>query len=57
MVNSDTPPYLFEPKGEQATPAMVEPVPSEIDWGKLNTPTFIRNAKQGAMRKTPDDLR
>lgn len=57
MVKGDTPPYLFEPKGGQAAPAIMDPAPSEIDWNETNTPAFIRKTKQSSMRKTPNDLR
>lgn len=57
MVPGETPPYLFEPKGGPAAPAMLEPAPAEIDWNELNTPAFIRKTRQGSMRKTPNDLR
>lgn len=57
MVNGDTPPYLFEPKGGTGAAVMTEPAPLEIDFNALNTPTFIRKARQSSMRKTPNDLR
>ncbi|MGB9907751.1 MAG: cell division protein FtsZ [Candidatus Saccharicenans sp.] len=57
MVNSDTPPYIFEPKGGSGAPVMTEPAPAEIDWNALNTPAFIRKTRQSSMRKTPNDLR
>ncbi|MBP6909344.1 MAG: cell division protein FtsZ [Candidatus Saccharicenans sp.] len=54
-VNSPTPPYVFEPVGNQEP--VIEAGSPEIDWKELNTPAFIRKTRQVAVRKTPNDLR
>ncbi len=54
-VNSPTPPYVFEPVGNQEP--IIEVGSPEIDWKELNTPAFIRKTRQVAVRKTPNDLR
>ena len=54
-VNSPTPPYVFEPVGNQEP--IMEAGSPEIDWKELNTPAFIRKTRQVAVRKTPNDLR
>ena len=50
---SDTPPYLFEPKGSEILwnrPAW------EKQWEPYETPSFIRKNKQTPMRKTPREV-
>ena len=50
---SDTPPYLFEPKGSDILwnrPAW------EKQWEPYETPSFIRKNKQTPMRKTPREV-
>lgn len=52
-VQNNTPPYLFEPKGNEAQynrPAW------ERQWEPYETPSFIRNSKKNAMRKSPHDI-
>jgi cell division protein FtsZ len=57
LVDIPTPPYLFEPKGTQPPASVTEPAFSEIDWNELSKPAFFRKAKQGSIRKTPNDIR
>jgi cell division protein FtsZ len=50
---SDTPPYLFEPKGSEVLwnrPAW------EKQWEPYETPSFIRKNKQAPMRKIPREI-
>jgi cell division protein FtsZ len=50
---SDTPPYLFEPKGGEVLwnrPAW------EKQWEPYETPSFIRKNKQTSMRKIPREV-
>ena len=54
-VNTDTPSYLFEPKGGK-TP-LWEPPAWEKEYEPYETPTFIRRSKHSTLRKNPDDLR
>jgi len=49
-VQTDTPPYLFEPKG--ADP-LWNPPPWEKQWENYETPSFIRRTKHANLRKTP----
>jgi cell division protein FtsZ len=55
QVDSDTPTYLFEPKGGK-TP-LWEPPAWEKQYEPYETPTFIRRSKHSTLRKNPDDLR
>ena len=55
QVDSDTPTYLFEPKGGK-TP-LWEPPAWEKQYEPYETPTFIRRSKHSPLRKNPDDLR
>jgi len=54
-VDTDTPTYLFEPKGGK-TP-LWEPPAWEKQYEPYETPTFIRRSKHSTLRKNPDDLR
>jgi hypothetical protein len=54
-VNSPTPPYVFEPKGNQEP--FLEAGQPEPDWNEMNIPAFMRKMRQAAIRKTPNDLR
>jgi cell division protein FtsZ len=54
QVDSDTPAYLFEPKGAKAP--LWEPPAWEKEFEPYETPTFIRRSKHSAMRKSPNDL-
>jgi len=52
-VQRETPPYLFEPKGNQTPwdrPAW------EKKWEPYETPSFIRKNKTTPLRKTPDEI-
>jgi len=53
QVDTDTPPFLFEPKG---SPAIWEPPAWEKQYEPYETPTFIRRSKHASMRKQPNDL-
>ena len=55
QVDSDTPTYLFEPKGGK-TP-LWEPPAWEKQYEPYETPTFIRRSKHSTLRKNPDDIR
>jgi cell division protein FtsZ len=55
QVDSDTPTYLFEPKGGK-TP-LWEPPAWEKQYEPYETPTFIRRSKHSTLRKNPDDVR
>jgi cell division protein FtsZ len=55
QVDTDTPTYLFEPKGAK-TP-LWEPPAWEKQYEPYETPTFIRRSKHSTLRKNPDDLR
>jgi cell division protein FtsZ len=55
QVDTDTPTYLFEPKGGK-TP-LWEPPAWEKQYEPYETPTFIRKSKHSTLRKNPDDLR
>ncbi len=53
QVQRETPPYLFEPKGNQTLwdrPAW------EKKWEPYETPSFIRKNKTTPLRKTPDEI-
>jgi len=54
-VDSDTPTYLFEPKGGKKP--LWEPPAWEKQYEPYETPTFIRRSKHSTLRKNPDDLR
>jgi cell division protein FtsZ len=54
QVDSDTPTYLFEPKGGK-TP-LWEPPAWEKQYEPYETPTFIRRSKHSTLRKNPNDL-
>jgi cell division protein FtsZ len=54
QVDSDTPTYLFEPKGGK-TP-LWEPPAWEKQYEPYETPTFIRRSKHSSLRKNPNDL-
>ena len=50
---TETPPYLFEPKGSEvlwARPAW------EKQWEPYETPSFIRRSKLVPLKKTPDEI-
>ena len=55
QVDTDTPTYLFEPKGGK-TP-LWEPPAWEKQYEPYETPTFIRRSKHSTLRKNPNDLR
>jgi cell division protein FtsZ len=50
-VQNETPPYLFEPKGDQTV--WNRP---EKKWEPYETPSFIRKNKTTPLRKTPDEI-
>lgn len=52
-VKHETPPYLFEPKGNQN---LWEKPAWEKEWEPYETPSFIRRNKSTPMRKTPHDI-
>jgi len=54
-VDTDTPTYLFEPKGGK-TP-LWEPPAWEKQYEPYETTAFIRRSKHSTLRKNPDDLR
>ncbi|MBS3819168.1 cell division protein FtsZ [bacterium] len=52
-VQNETPPYLFEPKGNNSfwqRPAW------EKQWEPYETPSFIRRNKNAPVKKTPDEV-
>jgi len=51
-VDTDTPTYLFEPKGSKAP--LWEPPAWEREYEPYETPTFIRRSKHSTLRKNPD---
>jgi len=53
QVQTDTPTFIFEPKG---SPALWEPPAWEKRYEPYETPTFIRRSRQSSLRKTPHDL-
>jgi cell division protein FtsZ len=53
-VRSETPPYIFEPKGN--TPPAWEPPAWESQWQNYETPSFIRRTKHAPMRKSSHDI-
>ncbi len=53
-VRSETPPYIFEPKGN--TPPAWEPPAWENQWESYETPSFIRRTKHAPMRKSSHDI-
>jgi len=52
-VNQVTPPYVFEPKGNDG---LWNPGAWEKQWESYQTPTFIRRTRQTPLRKTPHDF-
>ncbi len=52
QVDTDTPPFLFEPKG---SPSLWEPPVWEKQYEPYETPTFIRRSKHASMRKHPNE--
>ncbi|MGB7295572.1 MAG: cell division protein FtsZ [Candidatus Aminicenantales bacterium] len=54
QVQTDTPPYLFEPKGGKSP--LWEPPAWEKQYEPYETPTFIRRSKFSGLRKHPNDL-
>ncbi len=52
-VNQVTPPYVFEPKGNEG---LWNPGAWEKQWESYQTPTFIRRTRQTPLRKTPHDF-
>ena len=53
-VRSETPPYIFEPKGN--TPPAWQSPAWENQWESYETPSFIRRTKQAPLRKVSHDL-
>ncbi len=53
-VRSETPPYIFEPKGN--TPPAWEPPVWENQWESYETPSFIRRTKHAPIRKSSHDI-
>jgi cell division protein FtsZ len=53
QVQSETPPYLFEPKGSET---LWERPAWEKKWEPYETPSFIRRNKATHLRKTPDEI-
>jgi cell division protein FtsZ len=53
-VRSETPPYIFELKGN--TPPAWEPPSWENQWENYETPSFIRRTKHAPMRKSSHDI-
>jgi cell division protein FtsZ len=54
-VRTETPPYIFEPRGGNTPPAW-EPPSWENQWDNLETPSFIRRAKHAPIRKSSHDI-
>jgi cell division protein FtsZ len=54
QVQTDTPDYLFEPKG--ANQPLWEPPAWEKQYEPYETPTFIRRSKHSTLRKHPNDI-
>ncbi|MBN1274541.1 MAG: cell division protein FtsZ [Candidatus Aminicenantes bacterium] len=52
-VKHETPPYLFEPKGNQK---IWEKPDWEKQWEPYETPSFIRRNKNTSLRKTPHEI-
>jgi cell division protein FtsZ len=52
-VQTDTPPYVFEPKGND--PAWNPPAWEKV-WEPYETPSFIRRTKHSTLRKSPHDI-
>ena len=52
-VQPKTPPYVFEPKGNEPMWDKMERPSWEKQWDSYETPSFIRRNKNAAMRKTP----
>jgi len=53
QVPHKTPPYVFEPKGNEPMWDKMERPSWEKQWDSYETPSFIRRNKSAAMRKTP----
>jgi len=53
QVQTETPPYLFEPKGSET---LWNKPPWEKQWEPYETPSFIRKNKLSPLRKTPDEI-
>jgi len=53
-VYRETPPFLFEPKGN--TPPSWEPPAWENQWESFETPSFIRRTKHTPIRKSTHDI-
>ena len=52
-VQQKTPPYVFEPKGNEPMWDKMERPSWEKQWDSYETPSFIRRTKNAAIRKTP----
>ncbi len=52
-VQTDTPPFVFEPKGND--PAWNPPAWEKV-WEPYETPSFIRRTKHSTLRKLPHDI-
>jgi cell division protein FtsZ len=53
QVPQKTPPYIFEPKGNEPMWDKMERPSWEKQWDSYETPSFIRRTKNAAVRKTP----
>ena len=53
QVPQKTPPYVFEPKGNEPMWDKMERPSWEKQWDSYETPSFIRRTKSAAVRKTP----
>ncbi len=53
QVPQKTPPYIFEPKGNEPMWDKMERPSWEKQWDSYETPSFIRRTKNAAIRKTP----
>jgi len=53
QVPHKTPPYVFEPKGNEPMWDKMERPSWEKHWDSYETPSFIRRTKNAAVRKTP----
>jgi len=53
LVQTDTPPFVFEPKGND--PAWNPPAWEKV-WEPYETPSFIRRTKHSTLRKLPHDI-
>lgn len=53
QVSHKTPPYVFEPKGNEPTWEKPERPSWEKQWDNYETPSFIRRNRSASVRKTP----